>query len=92
VKKEDLNALPLMVELFQSFEKQKDVDPKIVWRIQRRWTQRLLTSTLGPRWKHLWKAGILQNILKDDPFLLSKSIIKDLPAKLFRKTRRSNAR
>jgi glycosyltransferase involved in cell wall biosynthesis len=81
----ELEAVPLMLELFNGFAKFNDIDPEIVKRIRRSWMRRILISCSANRWKALRKTGILQKFLRIDPLVVPKSVLIDLPQKIFYK-------
>lgn len=84
-KKDMVVGGTLLVELFEQFKKQNQVEPRIFKNIQKGWIKRFLLATPGQQWKDILTSGLLFKLCHVDVQIILKTLIFYMPKELIRR-------
>jgi len=79
----------LMFQILATFEKEPDVDSRMVNNIRRRWIKRILAATSTKQPGDLWNSGLLALIFRHDAIALLATAFFYLPGQVLRQINRS---
>jgi len=78
----------LMFQILEAFEKEPDIDSRIVHDIRRRWIKRILAATSAKQPRDLWNSGLLASIFHHDALALLTAGFFYLPGRALRQINR----
>lgn len=80
----EFRLCPLILQLFEVFGRQPDIDPRLLKHLRRNWIKRRLATASPAQWPVLISSGLLGSILRHDPVSLLLAVGVHMPRRMLR--------